>query len=538
MLTRMSQVVFVLALILQANAFALDESSYQAKVANIYDAFKSGDYPESLSRLESLETALAAERGDSKRKAFVYYFKGIVLGKTYEFNQSIENFKVAIKLNHDAKDLYYEYAQVLYTDDRLEPARLAFKESIKRGFKRGVSLYYIAYISSLLGEDKRAVKFFNAVKRLPDAEKDEIEQSAEAQIAEIYLKKVLKKKDAVRKIQEYVLPQFEKALAVDKDSEQARQIRQRIYEIQKRYELILLKMRNGRPVYYPRHFVRFLQTIGSDSNVAYQADDVISASREEASSLYSDTSLFARYSFTVGNYLFMAPELSVGYKKHFSDEDTIKAFDGYNYSIALRNSLEHKMGSKPASFLFDISFGQSDRYDVTDEQFTLFQKTTTFAIGEKLELFDMGTTIFRLTTSQTERPEESDASTGLGFSLEQVIKISNDYSAFLYASYIKNTSDNDVFANTQMIGKLDFILPSFAQKYRPFLGVLAILTTPENDTSNRGTEKTIGPNLRLSRTLGSNTRLNLRYDYQTNVSGNENFEFTKSVFALDFEAVF
>lgn len=535
----MSPLILLIALASFVNySFAITESTYQAKVANIYDSFKQGDYPSALTALDLLEKQLDAEKGDITRKGFVYYFKGVVLAKTYEFNESIENFKKAIKLNYDAEDLYYEYAQVLYTDERLEPARLAFKESIKKGFKRGVSLYYIAYISSLMGEDKRAVKFFNAINRLPEEEKNEILQSAEAQVGEIYLKRVLKKNDAVRKIKEYVIPQFEKALAVDTDSEQGRQIRQRIFDLQKRYELILLKMRNGRPVYYPRHFLRFLQTVGTDSNVAYQTDDAISANTEEASSLFSESNFFGRYSFTLSNVMFVAPEIGLRYKKHFSDEDSIKAFDTYGFSAALRTSLEYYAFGKPASLLFDYSIGQDSRFDATEEGFKFFSRTHNFSLGQKFDYFNRGTSILRFNFSTTDRAVEADQSNGSGLSLEQVIKLSDYYSAFLYTSYTKNTSDNPNYENTQFLAKIDFILPAFWINYQPFIGFLGVMTTPEFNKEERGTENTFGPNFRISKRVGTNSRLNLRYDYQINTSGSEDYEFKKSILAVDFEAVF
>lgn len=538
MLTRMSLFIFIILSIASFNSFAISESDYQAKVTNIYDSFKAGDYESALKVLDVLDRQVSASRGDLKRKAFVYYFKGIVLAKMFEFNQSIENFKMAIKLKHDAKDLYYEYAQVLYTDEKLEPARLAFKESIKRGFKRGVSLYYIAYISELLGEERRAVKFFKAINRLPDEEKDEILQSAEAQIAEIYLKRVLKKRDAVRKIEAYVIPQFERALAIDENSEQGRRIRQRIFEIKKRYELILLKMRNGRPVYYPRHFLRFLQTIASDDNVAYQTDDAISSDPDSAKSLFSETNLFGRYSFTVKNYMFLAPELGLRYKKHFNDEDTVKAFDSYSYSAALRSSYEHKAFGKPASFLMDYSFNQENRFNTTEEGFKFYTQTHNFSIGQKLEYFDMGTTILRLGFANTIREDETNNSSTLSLSLEQVIRLSDFYSAFLFSSFNQTSSDTEAYASTSWVNRIDFILPPFWGDYRPFLGFVASFTKPESQAEERGTETSMGPSLRLSKRVGTNTRLNLRYDYLMNSSGLEDYEYKKNTIALDFEAVF
>jgi hypothetical protein len=88
---------------------------------------------------------------------------------------------------------------------------------LKKKFKRGVSLYYIAFISKELGQNNRASTFFRAIGKLDKSEASEVIQAAEMQIGDIYLEQVEKRIDAFRAVETYVIPQYERALALNPD---------------------------------------------------------------------------------------------------------------------------------------------------------------------------------------------------------------------------------------------------------------------------------------------------------------------------------
>src|SRR5690606_4082582 len=123
---------------------------------------------------------------------------------------------------------YYEIAQAYYVSDKLIEARQQFRNSVKIGFKRAVSLYYMAFISQQIKDVKKAASYFNAIEKLPDDEKRDVIQAARMQLGDIYLAKVEQMPNSFKKVEEVVIPQYKKALAWDEDSSLAPEIREKI----------------------------------------------------------------------------------------------------------------------------------------------------------------------------------------------------------------------------------------------------------------------------------------------------------------------
>ena len=58
-----------------------------------------------------------------------------------DFENAEINLSKAIKSKYITKDIYYEYGQVLYVSDKYKKARVAFKRSFKKKYKRGLISY-------------------------------------------------------------------------------------------------------------------------------------------------------------------------------------------------------------------------------------------------------------------------------------------------------------------------------------------------------------------------------------------------------------
>jgi tetratricopeptide (TPR) repeat protein len=247
---------FLFLILISANSYAKLDST-NAQIEKIFNLYVNGEYDSALRTLEKIQVNLQTHMKNKKDiQGFIYYWQGLCHIKLSEYEDAIKNLERAIKEKFDAKDLYYEYGQALYTSLKLKKAREAFKVSVKRKYKRGVSLYYIAYISQELGDLKTAVSFFEAIEKLPEVEKKDIVQAARVQVGDIYFEQVKRRRDSLKAITKYVLPQYKKALSYDKESTIADEIRKKIERIERRYDLVLFYLRNGRPTARPPYFVK------------------------------------------------------------------------------------------------------------------------------------------------------------------------------------------------------------------------------------------------------------------------------------------
>ena len=142
---------FLISLFLQL-AFAQEQLEltqdqvFNAKISEIYQLYTSGRFATSIEKLTILETDLnqSKDKKDSLL-GLVYYWKGLNYNRSQDFSNAITFFKKSIDIKYTPKDIYYEYGQALYASEKLPEARLAFKESLGRSFKKPICLYYITF---------------------------------------------------------------------------------------------------------------------------------------------------------------------------------------------------------------------------------------------------------------------------------------------------------------------------------------------------------------------------------------------------------
>ena len=230
--------------------------------------YAEGKYSATVEELKTVEETQKSKLS-KPLSGFISYWKAICYNKNQDFPQAIANLDKALGLDYAPVDINYEYGQALFAAEKLSEARLQFRESLKKKFKRAVSLYYIAYISKELGEKKKAVTFYKAIEKLDAAEAMEVRQASEMQIGDIYLEQVEKHPDAFKAVESYVIPQYKKALELNRDSALAPEIQNKIYKLENKYDLVLFKLRNGRPTLNPPYFLRLAAEYGVDSNVTF-----------------------------------------------------------------------------------------------------------------------------------------------------------------------------------------------------------------------------------------------------------------------------
>jgi tetratricopeptide (TPR) repeat protein len=500
--------------------------------------FAAGSYNSTITELQNIETELLAKGHSSKALlGLVAYWKGITYNRLQEFPDAIASFDHALGYGYSPIDLNYEYGQALFASEKLHEARLQFRESIKRNFKRAVSLYYVGFISKEMGERKRAFTFLKAIKKLDPSESRDVVQAAEMQIGDIYLDQVEKHPDAFRAVETYVVPQYQKALELDPSSHLAPLIQEKIVSLQRKYDLILFHMRNGRPTLNPPYFLRLAQEIGNDSNVTFAPTETTIATSKQ-SSLFSRTSAMGRYTFYHSDYLSISPELNFSYTRYFKREPEIYRNDNYYLAPALRTAYEHKIWSKPASILLDYDYSEVKRDVNAKEKLDFNSRSHGFMLGERFNYWDRGESVIRLRYRMVDSYLDSSDSTAIGFSFEQVWALKVNTLLF-YASYDRVRMKEEIFDTDSLTVRGDFIMARVKDWFTPSIGLALTSTDPINDRDARGRELLVNPNVRLARTFSKNWRGNLKLEYQENDSEDEaSFAYKKTVYSFELEYLF
>ncbi len=539
----MKTVAWMLYFFLSTLAVAQETADLSAAQSNklfasTVELFSQGKYQSAIDELKEIEQKLSGSKAVSRQLlGFIAYWKGICYNRSQDYPGAIESFGRALSYEYSPLDLNYEYGQALFAAEKLAEARLQFRESLKKKFKRGVSLYYIAFISKELGQKNKAFTFFRAIGKLDEDEASEVMQAAEMQIGDIYLDQVEKRIDAFRAVETYVIPQYERAFALNPKSPLGPVIREKIVKLQRKYDLVLFQLRNGRPALIPPYFIRLAQEFGQDTNVTFSPAETTISKAKQASS-YSRTDVVGRYTFYIDNYFSIAPEFRANLTHYFNRVPEIYRNDNYLLAPAIRTAYEHTFRKKPASFLVDYEFSEAQRDVNAREEFEFNSRTYSVMVGERFSYFRSGESVVRLRYRLLDSFLSDSDSKATSVVLEQIMSLGTTTLLF-YGSYDMVRVQNEAFDTNALTFRTDLILPRFEDWFTPSLALSLTSTDPINNRSARGRELLLNPSVRLSRTFAQRWRSNLKYEYQKNNSKDQNnFAFTKSIYALEFEYLF
>lgn len=520
----------------QENSSEINSASKNALFKTAVDLFAQGKYQSTVEELKSVEMKLG-NQGNKQTLGLINYWKGICYNRLQDFAESIASFDKSLQLEYAPVDIHYEYGQALFAAEKMAEARIQFRESLKRKFKRGVSLYYIGYISKEMGERKKAFTFLKSISKLDESESKEVKQAAEMQIGDIYLEQVEKRSDAFKTVEASVIPQYRKAMEIDPESPLAPVIQDKIVKLQRKYDLILFKLRNGRPTLNPPYFIRASQEFGQDSNVTFSPADTTISKAKQASG-YSKTDFIGRYTFYHKDFFSIAPEFRFNNTYYFNRVPEIYRNDNYLLAPAVRTAYEHELWKRPASFLFDYDYNEARRDVEAKKELKFSSRSHTLMIGERFNFFDSGETIIRLRQRLLESYLSSSDSKMTSLVVEQIKSLKVNTLLF-YFSYDRMRVDNDAFDTNAFTFRTDVIFARVRDWFTPSVGLSLTSTDPINDRDNRGRELLINPSGRISKTFKKNWRANLKADYQKNQSkDDENFAYTKTIYAFELEYLF
>lgn len=506
-------------------------------IASIFKMYDRGEYQKAISGLDKIQTNVVDHVKNRKDiQGLVFYWKGLCYIKLNEFEQANSFLEKAIEFKFNTSDLYYEYAQSLYALDKLKKARIAFKKSVKKKYKVAVSLYYIAYISQQLKDFKKAVVFYNAIDKLPDEDKKDVIQAARMQVADIYLKQVEKMPNTFRSVQKYVIPQYKKALKWDENSKLADDIREKIVKVQKRYDLLLFKMRNGVPTADPRYFIKMNTLYGTNSNVTQVDGNTLSTlEATDYSSAYYTAGAYARYSFYPNSTYSISPEIDINYTKYLSDSDSIKPSNNLNYRAGIQMNYEHIYNNAPATFYLNLDYIQNEDDSDADDKIEKESTTTAVTFSEGVQVFKGHPSTFRYKFSSTEAVLTANSSITHSLIWEQLINRGNQ-SFFIYSAYdISRFGETETNNTNAFTVRGDWILPTLWGAINPNLFLSNRLTNYIED-ADRGVTSLMSYGLSLNRPISSKWYMTFDYvqDAQTADQDSDNFSATKMSLNLDY----
>lgn len=552
-MNRLLWILLAYSIVLPTLVFAQDKAPQNVTnnknskelIADVFRQFTTGKYQEVVSTLVVLEKRL--KKGSKKYNeilGLIHYWRGMAYSRLNEYRLAEENFREAINLKYKATDLYYEYGQVLYVSDDLKKARIAFKKSFKEGYKRGVSLYYIAFISQELKDYKKAVSFYSMIEKLSEEERKEVLQAARMQIGDIYLQKIEKLPDSFKEVEKYVIPQYEKALEVNDEGQLADQLRQKIESLQRKYELIMFKMRNGRPTAIPPYYVRASFLYGVNDNVTTLSEDSkSSSSKEDYASGYYTLSLMSRYSFYASDIFSWAPSLMVSHQTYTSDSSTIYGLNNYTITPGLFLNFEHIYNDAPATFYVDLTYAYSaDGADASaDEKKQLAYSNTTTAVqfSEELQFWKGNASTFRFRYSTTVDDDTTQNRNNQVLGFEQLIQVARTtfywFNSYDMARY-KDSSMQTSNTNT-LVSRMDIMLPTFFGLFNP-TPYFSLTQTAFVEDSDKGTTNLTTFGISMNRPLGKKWFLTVDYSQGNQTAGNESDTYKQQLITANLEYIF
>lgn len=496
--------------------------------------YTEGKYKATVTELDRIEGRL---KKDSNVRGLVYYWKGMSYNRLQEFGLAEVEFKKSLSVGYVPQDLNYELGQALFASEKLSEAKVRFNESFRRSFKTATSLYYMAYISKELGEKENAETLFIDVVKVNDPNENDVRQAAQMQLADMYLEEAESKPDVFRKVENEIIPEYQKAIELSPQSPVATRAQEKIVSLQKKYELVLFQLTNGRPTLIPPYFLRAAQEIALDSNVTFSPTETTIA-KSKQSSLFSKTEFLGRYTFYHKNYFSYAPEIRFNNTYYFNRVKEIYRNDNYLLSPSLRTAYEHTLFGNPASHLFDFDFTHAER-DVNEKQKLEFSfRSYTFMAGEKFKFFSTGETILRTKLRIFQSYLSPSDSKTVSFVGEQLLALKS-FTMMFYSSLDFTRVEADVFDTNALTLRGDLLLPKYKDWFTPSVGLGLTVTDPINDRSARGLETLLSPSVRLNRQLKKNWRLNSRFEYYRNNSKDKaNFDYKRHLVGVELEYVY
>ncbi len=492
--------------------------------------FKTGKYIGAIGLLEKLPST---ETLDGQK----HYLIALCYSKLQEYDKAIIHFELATKENNSKDDLYYEYGQALYAANELKAARKAFIESVNKKYNTSASIYYVAHISQLIDDYQTAKENYFLLIKDQDTEV-KIKQIARFQLAEtllIMLREQVKEKNNLEyEVKKYILPLMNQAFATDKSTPLSFEISTRIQEIEKEFNLDPNLLANGRKISPKRYSAYFSQKIKFDDNISLtnEENNILPTKKE---SFIFESEAYAKYDFVIKKTIITSPEIRISFVKN-SDQDSSEVYtnDAYSIYTNLKNKFEHKINSKPASFLFDFEYAKTNKDWNKIHKREPYSKNLNYGIGEAFNYFIFGDTSFKLKRKSLMGESEAINNTTYSISADQSVSLQskNLLIALIEINFVNNYNNTSSSTNT-FLGRIDYLIPEIMPKYTLGFALSSTLTDTLEQSETRGTELTLNPSVDLSKEVNDKMKISINYDFTKNKSKLSDYTYQKNVFSTE-----
>lgn len=493
----------------------------------------SGKYQDTIHELQRIEKRLKSNEESFRRDlGFISYWKGLAFNRLGRMEEAESAFQESMKYDYVPVDIHYEYGQTLFSLRKLEEARLQFRESLKRKFKRGISLYYIGLISKEMGETKKAFTFLNSIQKMNDPDFDEVKQAAELLVGDLYLEQAGGKPN---NISLYVVPQYRQALRVNPKSELSKTIERKITELEYKYDLQLFNMKNGKAVAEKPYLLRLRQEFGNDSNVFYIGQKMLPKNKK--SSPYSTTDVIGQYTFYPDNRWTLTPEIRLNGSYYFNRRPEIYRNDNFYFSPRIVGVYEHTLWKRPGGLSLEYRYDEAQRDIEARKSFDLSYRAHHFILSERLQIFSSGDTVFSL-GHQVGWSYESEYDVKENFvSLEQNFEVGKnnlalflDYRAFRFGDSIYNVNALSAGGTFYIWDREDF---------SPSLTLGITRSDPLKDRLRRGQENLWFTQLNITKAFNSHWSSSFKTSFEENSSRlSREYSYSKLKYSLSIDYLF
>lgn len=499
-----------------------------------YQHFKNGQYKKALLSLDKIQV----DESNASSKA---YLAGLSFSRLQQYDKAITQFEIAIQKNNDSKDLQYEYGQALYAANEIKKARLAFQASANKNFNRPAAQYYVAHISQILEEYDVAKNNYTLVIRDKNSE-PKIKQVSYFQLGEVLLaiarQASTNKEELSKRVDKYILPMMALGLRNDKDSELAKEIKNRMNEIMLEFELDPNFLKNGRRINPKRFNAYVAQRIKYDNNITL-TDEENNVQESKKSSMVFETEAYAKYDFIFKKKFIVSPEARLIFIQH-SDQSDFDVYqnDSMVTTLSLKNKFEHKYKDQPASFLFDIDYSSTKKKWQTDKREN-YATSTTFSIGESFNPFTFGDTTIKFKRRVYAGENDDINNYTNSFLADQIffLPIQHLIVASFDASFIDNYNNTSSSTNTYTL-RADYIIPDIQPKYTLDIALALTMTDTLEQKSTRGTEILVNPSFDVAYNLDRHSVLSFNYDYTKSSSDDKSYAYSKHIITTEFRYAF
>jgi tetratricopeptide (TPR) repeat protein len=464
-------------------------------------------------------------------QGMAYLISGMSAKKFQDSPLAEKHFKNAVKYKVKTKDVFFQLGKVLFTQNKLDEAFENFQKSFKYNTRIYRSKYFLGWIEENRKNYNQAKAHYEEALELTGID-IETKQAIIIRLAKV--NEAIAKKNPISRLVNLfvtrdVATPLKKSLQENSETRNASTIERILERIQSEYRIpSIIPFKIGSMGYYLRY------------NQNFQYDTNASAENEELSdfrdSLVSKSQFLYKHLFSTKKGFIHTPELRINHQYNFEKNiPNIATNSQYTISPAFRNSFSHNWFGQKTNLTFDIETSYTKRNLDSDGEYKYFNKSIKYNVGDFYKFFDFGRTIFKFRYDTRSFFDSSLDSTTTTLFVNQFINTSKKHTISLIANMdMTSVEDSSNDANSYML-RADYIAPSLFYKGDFQAGLTILATDTLAQSSTRGTELMISPEVEWRRTFNKYFEIALQYYYTNNQSKLDALSYDQHILSFEIE---